>query len=205
MLELRPKNGVRKVHKSQLFDYLIRVHHRYATRSPTVADSVVANASVSNTVFNVQQESDPVISSPRTARASRKVQSDAQQREVARARAIKRQQRKLDEPVNIEEVVRIGAPTCDVNSNLNNVTQTGIDVWNGDPEQVSNVIQNFTKPDIEDPLNQACQLEDAMVAEMFVSSVCACCGHQCPHSVMQICLTHTTYPNILEVLISSET
>ena len=50
-----------------------RHRHRYATRSATVADSVVANASVSNKVLNVQQESDPVISSPRTARASREV------------------------------------------------------------------------------------------------------------------------------------
>ncbi len=51
-----------------------------------VADSVVANAS--NKVLNVQQESHPVILSSRTARASRYVQSDAQQREAGRARAI---------------------------------------------------------------------------------------------------------------------
>ena len=69
---------------------LIDQRHRYATRSATVADSVVANALVLNNVMNVQPESDPVISSARTARASREVQSDAQQREVARARAIKR-------------------------------------------------------------------------------------------------------------------
>ena len=63
--------------------------HRYATRSATVADSVVANASVSYKVLHVQPESDPVISSARTARASREVQSDVLQREAARARAIK--------------------------------------------------------------------------------------------------------------------
>jgi hypothetical protein len=67
-------------------------HHRYAIRPATVADSVVANASVSNKVLNVQPKSDPVISSARTARASREVQSDAQQQEVVRARAIKRRQ-----------------------------------------------------------------------------------------------------------------
>jgi hypothetical protein len=81
----------------QLLDH----RHRYATRSATVADSVVANASVSNMVLNVQPESNPVISSARTARASREVQSDAQQREAARARVIKRRQHKLDDPVNI--------------------------------------------------------------------------------------------------------
>jgi hypothetical protein len=40
---------------------LIYRRHRYATRSATVADSVVVNASVSNKVLNVQPESDPVI------------------------------------------------------------------------------------------------------------------------------------------------
>ncbi len=70
---------------------LLDQRHRYATRSATtVADSVVANALVSNNVLNVQPEFDPVISSARTARASREVQLDAQQREAARARAIKR-------------------------------------------------------------------------------------------------------------------
>ncbi len=44
-----------------------------------------------------------------------------------------------------------------------------------------------------------------MVAEIFDSSVCACCGHRCPHSGKQIGLTDTTYPNILEILISYET
>ena len=71
---------------------LIYQRHRYATRYATVADSVVAIASVSNKILNVQPESDPVISFARTARASREVQSDAQEREAARARAIKRRQ-----------------------------------------------------------------------------------------------------------------
>jgi hypothetical protein len=129
---------------------LLDRRHRYATRYPTVVDSVVANASVSNKVFNVQPESDPVISSARTSRASREVQSNAQPREAARARAIKRRQQKLYDPVNAAEDVEIGAPTCDVNAHLNYVTATGIDVWNGDPEHVIDVIPDFTKPDIED-------------------------------------------------------
>ena len=82
---------------ARLFDK----RHRYATRPATVVDSVVANASDSNNVLNVQPESNPVISSTRTARASRENQYDAQQREVARARAIKRRQKKLDDPVSI--------------------------------------------------------------------------------------------------------
>ena len=64
---------------------LLDRRHRYATRSATVADSVVANASISNKVLNVQPKSDPDISFSRTARASREVQSDARQREAARA------------------------------------------------------------------------------------------------------------------------
>ena len=52
---------------------LLDRRHRYATRSATVVDSVVANASVLNNVLNVQPKSDPVISSTRTARASREV------------------------------------------------------------------------------------------------------------------------------------
>ncbi len=101
-------------------------------------------------VLNVQPESNPVISSARTARASREVQFDAQQREVARARAIKRRQQKLDDPVNIAKAFRIGAPTCDVNAHLNFVSATGIDVWNDDPDHVIDVIPDFTKSDIED-------------------------------------------------------
>ena len=41
-----------------------------------------------------------------------------------------------------------------------------------------------------------------MVAEILNSSVCACCGHRCPRNIMQ---TNTIDPNILELLISSET
>ena len=76
--------------------------------------------------------------------------------------------------------------------------------WNGDPEHVIDVIPDFTKPDIKDQWNQACQLEDAMVAEIIYCSVCACCGHRCPHSDMQIGLKDTTDPNILKILISCE-
>ena len=64
---------------------------------------------------------------------------------------------------------------------------------------------DFTKPYIGDQCNQARQLEDAMVAQIFDSSVCACCGHRCPHKDMQIGLKDTTDPNILEILISCET
>jgi len=78
-------------------------------------------------------------------------------------------------------------------------------VWNGDLEHVIDVIPDFTKPEIEDQWNQARQLEDAMVAEIIDSSTCACCGHRCPHSDMQIGLKDITDPNILEILISCET
>ena len=70
---------------------------------------------------------------------------------------------------------------------------------NGDPERVIDVIPHFTKPHIEGQWNQAHHFEDAMVAEIFDSFVCACCGHRCPHRDMQIDLTDTAYPNILEV------
>ena len=74
---------------------LLDKRHRYTTRFATIVDSVVdANASISSKVLNVKPTSDPVISSARTARASRKIQSDAQQREAARAQAIRRRQQK---------------------------------------------------------------------------------------------------------------
>jgi len=79
--------------------------------------------------LNVQPDFDPVISSACTARASREIQSDAQKLEAARARAIKQRQQKLDDPVNIAEAIRTGAPTCDVNAHLKYVTATEIDVW----------------------------------------------------------------------------
>jgi hypothetical protein len=130
--------------------------HSYATRSTTVADRAISNVIVVGRELNiVQPEFDPVIAFARTARASREDQSDAQHREAARARAIKRQQQKLDDPVNIAEAVRIVAPTCDVNAHVNYVTATGIDVWNGDPEHVIDGMPDFAKPDIEDQWNEA--------------------------------------------------
>jgi len=90
----------RNIESSQATDIrLLDKRHRYAIRSVTDANSVVDNALVSNKVLNVQPKYDPVISSARTARASREVQSGAQHREVARARAIKRPQHKLDVPL----------------------------------------------------------------------------------------------------------
>ena len=126
-----------------------------------------------------------------------------QQREGDRIRALRRRQQKLDDPVNIAKAARIGAPTCDVNAHLNYVAATGIDVWNGDPKHVIDVITYFTKPDIQDQWNQARQFEEVMVAKIIYSSMCACCGYRCPHSDMQIGLTYTTYPNILEVVLIS--
>ena len=34
---------------------------------------------------------------------------------------------KLDDPINIEEAIRIGAPTRDVNAHINYATTNGID------------------------------------------------------------------------------
>jgi len=86
----------------------------------------------------------------RTSCALREVQSNAQQRLAAQARAIKRRQQNPDDLVNISEAVRIGVATCDVNAHLNYVTATRIDAWNGDLEHVIGVIPIFTKPDIKD-------------------------------------------------------
>ena len=47
---------------------------------------------------------------------------------------------KLMDPVNIVKAIHNGAPTCVVNAHLNYVTATRIDVWNGDPEHVIDVI-----------------------------------------------------------------
>ena len=44
-----------------------------------------------------------------------------------------------------------------------------------------------------------------MVAEIFNSFVCACCGYPCPHSDMVIGLIDNTTPKILLLLLSSET
>jgi len=44
-----------------------------------------------------------------------------------------------------------------------------------------------------------------MVAEIFNSFVCVCCDNRRPPNIMQIGLTDTIDPNILELLISSET
>ncbi len=55
------------------------------------------------------------------------------QMEAARVWALSRwRQEKLDDHVNIAEAIRAGAPTCDANTHLNNMTVTGIDVWNSD-------------------------------------------------------------------------
>ena len=53
-------------------------------------------------------------------------------------------------------------------------------MWNGNPEHVIDSILDFTKPDIEEQLNQARQLKDALAAKFVASSVCAC-----PHIDMQ--------------------
>ena len=73
-------------------------------------------------------------------------------------------------------------------------------MWNRDSKHVIDVIPDFTKSDIEHQGNQARQLEDVILAEIFDSSVCACCGHRCPHSDMQIGLANTIDPNILVIL-----
>jgi len=124
---------------------LMDKRHSYATRSTTVEDRAIPNVIVVGRELTiVQPESDLVISFARTARASREVQSNAQQREAARGRAIKRRQQKLDDPFNIAEANRIGAPTCDLNAHLKYFIATGIDVWNGDPEHVIDVMPYFT-------------------------------------------------------------
>jgi len=78
-------------------------------------------------------------------------------------------------------------------------------VWNSDLEHVIDVIPHFTKPDIEDKWNQACQLEDDMVAEVFNTFVYECFGHRCPHNTMQIGSIDNSDSNVLKLMISSET
>jgi len=96
---------------------------------PVVEDRSISNLLVLGRELNVvQPESDPVITSSRTARGSREVQYHAQQQGVARVRALRRRQHKLDDLVNIAEAIRLGAPACDVNGHLNYVTAIGIDV-----------------------------------------------------------------------------
>ncbi len=97
----------------------------------------------------------PVITSARTARASREVQSGAQQREADRVRAHRRRQQKINDPVNIAQAIRIGAPICDVNALPKYFTTKEVVVRNGDLEHLFDVIPYFTKPDIEDQWNQA--------------------------------------------------
>ncbi len=43
-----------------------------------------------------------------------------------------------------------------------------------------------------------------MVVEIFDDSVCTCCGKRCSQIDMQIGLTITIDPNILKIMISSE-
>ena len=54
------------------------------------------NASVLDKALNVHLEGDPVSTTSRNARTSREVQSDVQQREAPRVRAIKRRQQRLE-------------------------------------------------------------------------------------------------------------
>jgi hypothetical protein len=75
---------------------LINNRHYYATQSTTVAERIISNVIALSRKLNVVQfEGDPLISSPRAARASRKVQFEAQQREAARVRAFRRRPKKL--------------------------------------------------------------------------------------------------------------
>ena len=84
-----------------------------------VSDRATLDASLLRRVPNIyKQENDLVVISSCIARASREVRFDAQQREVARARAPRRRQEKLKDHVNIVEAIRIGAPICDVNPHL---------------------------------------------------------------------------------------
>ena len=45
------------------------------------------------------------------------------------------------------DAIRIGAPTCDVNSHQNYVNASRLYVWNSDHKHVIDVIPYFTKPD----------------------------------------------------------
>ena len=99
------------------------------TRSTTVATRAISNALFFGKDLNiVQPKRYPISTYAITARASREVQYDAQQREAARVRALRRRHQKLDDLVNIAEAIRISAPTCDVNAHLDYATATIIDV-----------------------------------------------------------------------------
>ena len=73
----------------------------------------------------------------------------------------------MDDPVNIAEAIRTSSPTCDVKAHLNYVSAARIGVKNSYHKHVIDVVPDFTKLDIEDQREQACELEDAMLAEIF--------------------------------------
>ena len=75
---------------------LMDKRNSYATRSTTIADRAISNELVLGRELNiVQLGGNPLIPSAQSARASREVQSDAQQRKVSRVRALRRRQKNI--------------------------------------------------------------------------------------------------------------
>jgi hypothetical protein len=80
-------------------------------------------------------------------------------------------------------------------------------LWNSYTEHVIDGIPNLIKLDIEDQWNRARKLEDATDAEKILKHFIfsSCCDHRCPRSDLQMFLTNTTNPNILDFVISNIT
>jgi hypothetical protein len=102
------------------------------------------------------------------------------------------------------KAIRIGARTCDVNAHFNFVTATVIDVRNGDPEHVIDVIPYFSKLDIEDMFYGIKLVGSKMPLLLgFFPYVCAWCGRRCTQWNMHIGLTYFIVSIILEIILVS--
>ena len=152
-------------------------HAREAEREAQRVAELPENQRVTRLMAKQQAEARRRANLPEEARAAEAAR-DAAQHQARREAA-------AQAPEAVNEAIRQGKPTCDINQHLEYCTQGGSTPGRHGAQDILDEMAEYSTT-FEERWEQAKQYETKMRERMFDTRPCACCGIRVPETTMQM-------------------
>ena len=158
--------------------------------------------------LKVERETQRVAELPEDRRVTRQMtRQQAAQQESRRATHqhsdARRREAAAQAPEAVNEAIRQGKPTCDINQHLEYCTQGGSTPGRHGAQDILDEMAEYSTT-FEERWEQAKQYETKMRERMFDTRPCACCGIRVPETTMQMDIREGP-ESPLNLLLSEET
>ena len=158
--------------------------------------------------LKVERETQRVAELPEDRRVTRQMtRQQAAQKESRRATHqhsdARRREAAAQAPEAVNEAIRQGKPTCDINQHLEYCTQGGSTPGRHGAQDILDEMAEYSTT-FEERWEQAKQYETKMRERMFDTRPCACCGIRVPETTMQMDIREGP-ESPLNLLVSEET